>query len=141
MLPTVGLLEQTEFVANGWFVGQPLTVIYDYEKIGIWQQSDADDGTLAAQTSPVQRPGQIRVLDWNTAGAKAGDANYGVPDGRITPEDRKVIGNFQPKFNAGITNTVMFKNFDLSVSIYARIGMKVVVPYLSSEPNGSVLIE
>jgi TonB-dependent starch-binding outer membrane protein SusC len=129
--------EQREFVANGWFVGQPLTVIYDYEKIGIWQQSDADDGTLATQTSPVQKPGQIRVLDWNTAGAKEGDPNYGVPDGRITPEDRKVIGNFQPKFNAGMTNTVMFKNFDLSVSIYARIGMKVVVPYLSSEPNGS----
>jgi TonB-linked SusC/RagA family outer membrane protein len=129
--------EQREFVANGWFVGQPLTVIYDYEKIGIWQQSDADDGTLGAQTSPVQRPGQIRVRDWNTAGAKEGDANFGVPDGRITPEDRKVLGNFQPKFNAGITNTVMFKNFDLSFSIYARIGMKVVVPYLSSEPNGS----
>jgi hypothetical protein len=32
---------------NYWFVGQPLTVIYDYNKIGIWQQSDKDNGTLA----------------------------------------------------------------------------------------------
>jgi TonB-linked SusC/RagA family outer membrane protein len=129
--------DQKEFIANGWFVGQPLVVIYDYQKVGIWQQSDADDGTLAAQTSPVQRPGQIRVLDWNTSGAKPGDANYGVPDGKITPEDRKVLGNFQPKFSAGITNTVAFKNFDFSISVYARMGMKLVVPYLASEPNGS----
>jgi outer membrane receptor protein involved in Fe transport len=28
-------------VGNGWFVGQPLNVIYDYKKIGIWQTKDA----------------------------------------------------------------------------------------------------
>ncbi len=36
---------------NFWFVGHPLTVIYDYNKIGIWQTGDGD---LAKQTSPVQ---------------------------------------------------------------------------------------
>jgi hypothetical protein len=125
---------QLSDIGNGWFVGQPLNVIYDYKKVGIWQN---DDPGLTTQTSPVAHPGQIKVLDWNTSGATPGTANYGVPDGKITPDDRTIVGNFQPKFDAGMTNRVNFKRFDLSVSIYARVGMKVVVPYLSSEPNGS----
>lgn len=125
---------QMNDIGNGWFVGQPLAVIYDYKKIGIWQNGDPE---LTNQTSPVQHPGQVKVLDWNTAGATPGTPGYNVPDGKITPDDRMIIGNFQPKFDAGITNRVSFKRFDLSVSIYARMGMKVVVPYLSSEPGGS----
>ena len=125
---------QTSDVGNGWFVGEPITVIYDYNKLGIWQTGDPG---LATQVSPVQKPGDIKLLDWNTSGARAGDANYGKPDGRITPDDRMIIGNFQPKFEAGMTNWVKFKNFDFSISIYARSGMKVMVPYLSSEGGGS----
>ena len=49
----------------------------------------------------------------------------------------QIIGNFQPKFETGMTNNVTYKGFDLSISMYARIGMKVVVPYLSSETGGS----
>jgi len=120
--------------ANGWFIGNPITVIYDFQKLGIWQTGDPG---LTAQTSPVQLPGQIKVLDWNTTGAKPGDANYGVLDGKITPDDRKIIGNFQPKFDAGFSTKVEYKRFDLSMSFYARVGMKVVVPYVSSEPAGA----
>lgn len=108
---------------NFWFVGQPLTVIYDYNKIGIWQQSDKDDGTLAKQTSPVQVPGEIRVEDV--------DGN-----GKIDAADRKVIGNFQPKWEGGFTNRITFKGFDLSIVTYARMGMKVLVPYLAGTSGG-----
>lgn len=127
---------QTSDIGNGWFVGQPLTVIYDYKKIGIWQTGDPG---LATQTSPVQQAGQIKVLDWNSSGAGAtpGSPNFGKADGKITPDDRMILGNFQPDFDAGLTNKFSFKRFDLSISIYARMGMKVVVPYVSSEPAGS----
>jgi len=125
---------QTQNIGNGWFVGQPLTVIYDFQKIGIWQTGDPG---LTAQTSPTQVAGQIKVLDWNTSGAKPGDPNYGKGDGKVTPDDQKVIGNFQPKFNAGFSTKVEFKRFDLSISFYARMGMKVVVPYVASEPGGA----
>ena len=108
---------------NFWFVGQPLTVIYDYNKIGIWQQSDKDDGSLAKQTSPVQVPGEIRVEDI--------DGN-----GKIDAADRKIIGNFQPKWEGSMTNRVSFKGFDLSVITYARMGMKVLVPYLAGTSGG-----
>lgn len=105
---------------NGWFVGQPLTVIYDVKKIGIWQLEDSAKGLLAAQTSPVQYPGQIRIEDLN--GDKKIDAN-----------DRQILGNFQPKWEGGITNRFAYKGFDLSVVIFARMGMKVLVPYLSAD--------
>ena len=72
---------EMENKANGWFVGQPLNVIYDVKKLGIWQSSDVT--ALAAQTSPVQRPGQIRVEDL--------DGN-----GIINADDRQILGNFQP---------------------------------------------
>ena len=32
---------KTRDIGNGWFVGSPLNVIYDYKKIGIWQAKDA----------------------------------------------------------------------------------------------------
>jgi len=111
-------------IGAGWFVGQPLTVIYDYRKLGIWQLSDAENGTLAQQTSPVQHPGQIRVEDLNG-------------DNKIDANDRQILGNFQPKWEGGLTNRFTYKNFDLSVVMYARMGMKVLVPYLTGNSTGS----
>jgi TonB-linked SusC/RagA family outer membrane protein len=105
---------------NGWFVGQPLTVIYDYRKLGIWQVDDSTKGLLATQTSPKQFPGQIRVEDVNG-------------DGKIDANDRQVLGNFQPKWEGGLTNRFNYKGFDLSIVILARMGMKVMVPYFTAD--------
>ncbi len=113
--------DQKMDVGNGWFVGEPITVIYDFQKLGIWQTGDHG---LTTQVSPVQKPGDIRLLDVNN-------------DNSITAADRMVIGNFQPDFEAGMTNRVAYKNFDFSVSVFARVGMKVMVPYVSSEVGGS----
>ncbi|RIV19428.1 SusC/RagA family TonB-linked outer membrane protein [Fibrisoma montanum] len=111
-------------VGAGWFVGQPLSVIYDYKKIGIWQTADQENGTLQRQTAPVQFPGQIRVEDVNG-------------DNKIDPADRQILGNFQPKWEGGLTNRFTFKDFDLSIVTFARMGMKVVVPYLTGNSTGS----
>jgi TonB-dependent starch-binding outer membrane protein SusC len=108
-------------VANGWFVGQPMTVVYDLKKIGIWQTKDA--AQMALQTSPAQKAGQIRVQDL--------DGNN-----IINAADRQIIGNFQPKWEGGITNRVSFKNFDMSIVVYARMGMKVLVPYVTTDGSG-----
>lgn len=104
----------------GWFVGQPLNVIYDYKKIGIWQLEDSIKGLTAAQTSPKAYPGQIRIEDLNG-------------DGKIDANDRQILGNFQPKWGGGLTNRFAYKGFDLSIIIYARMGMKVLVPYLTAD--------
>jgi len=104
-------------IPDGWFVGYPSTVIYDYKKLGIWQTGDPG---LASQTSPVQVPGQIKVKDVDG-------------DGKITPADEQIIGNFQPQYIAGLTNRFTYKRFDLSVVMFARMGMTVIVPYLGAD--------
>jgi len=110
---------ETENKGAGWFVGQPLTVIYDYKKIGIWQLSDSIND-LSKQTSPKQYPGQIRVEDVNG-------------DGKIDANDRQILGNFQPRWEGGLTNRFSYRGFDISIVIYARMGMKVLAPYLTAD--------
>ncbi|HEX8609497.1 MAG TPA: hypothetical protein VF679_12720, partial [Pedobacter sp.] len=109
-------------IGNGWFVGHPLTVIYDVKKTGIWQTEDSAKGLLSAQTSPLQYPGQISIEDLNS-------------DGKIDANDRQILGNFQPGWEGGITNRFTYKGFDLAIVIFARMGMKVLVPYLTA--NGT----
>lgn len=116
---------QTADIPDGWFVGQPLTVIYDVKKIGIWQTADSLSGKLQAQTSPAQLPGNIKVQDISGPGGK--------PDGKIDANDRQIIGNFQPKWEGGFTSRMSFKNFDFNFVIFARMGMKVEVPYLTTD--------
>ncbi len=102
-------------IGNGWFVGQPITVIYDYKKTGIWQSKD-----IAEAATFGQLPGQIRVQDQNG-------------DGKINASDAVILGNYQPKWIGGMTNRFIYKNFDLSVVMYARMGQMVDVPYITSD--------
>lgn len=107
-------------VGNGWFVGQPTNVIYDFTKLGIWQTSEAVE---AARYGAV--PGNIKIADLNN-------------DGQITPAgDRSIIGTFQPKITMGMTQRFTYKGFDLSVVAFSRLGNKLVAPYLSADPAGS----
>lgn len=102
-------------VTNGWFVGQPFNVIYDYKKIGIWQTSEATQAAVYGQ-----RPGQIKIQDVNN-------------DGKINASDLRILGNYQPNYTAGFTNRFSFKGFDLSFVAFARMGQKVAVTYLGSD--------
>lgn len=47
-------------------------------------------------------------------------------DGSINNSDGMVIGNAQPKFYGGITNTVTYKGFDLSIFFQFSVGHKVL---------------
>ncbi len=98
-------------IGNGWFIGQPLSVIFDYEKQGIWQTSEAE---LAKSFGGV--PGEIRIVDQNA-------------DGKINADDRVIQGSGVPKFSGGITNRLKYKNFDFSAFVYARIGQKIRSSY------------
>lgn len=114
-LPNGGLVN----INAGEFVGQPLTVIYDVKKIGIWQTSEAAQAAVFGQ-----KPGSIKIQDVNG-------------DGKITAADDQIIGNFQPQYTFGMTNRFAFKRFDLNIVIQGRMGFTTVVPYVSST-NSSV---
>jgi TonB-linked SusC/RagA family outer membrane protein len=101
---------QTEDVANQLFQGYSMTAIYDYNKIGIWQASEA---TQAATFGSL--PGQIKLEDHSGPNGK--------PDGVISAlYDRYVIGDMDADLQGGMTNRFSFKGFDLSTVMYARFG-------------------
>lgn len=92
-------------IASQLFIGQPLSAIYDYNKIGVWQLSEAAEAAKYGY-----QPGDIKLEDVNG-------------DGKIDPNnDRKIIGNSQAKVQGGFTNRFTFKNFDFSFVLYARFG-------------------
>ena len=98
---------QKEDVSNSWFVGYPIDVIYDYEKVGLWNESDPD--WQHAQTlEPGVTPGTIKVK--YTGGYNAD----GTPVRQIGADDRQVM-SLEPDFQGGFNTRVAYKGVDLSV--------------------------
>ncbi|MBL7813944.1 MAG: TonB-dependent receptor [Saprospiraceae bacterium] len=95
-------------VGNKWFIGKPLTAMYDYTKDGIWQLGEEDKAK-----SYGSRVGQIHVTDRNN-------------DGKITADDRVYIGSEIPDWTGSLTNRFSYKGLDLSIIIYARIGQTIL---------------
>ncbi|HTN19814.1 MAG TPA: TonB-dependent receptor [Pelobium sp.] len=95
-------------VGNRWFIGQPIGVIYDYTKVGIWQEAEITSGANANWDAAAQA-GDVKLADIS------GPA--GVPDGKIDDNDRSFLGQTSPKWTGGITNTFTYKDFALSVFI------------------------
>lgn len=106
-------------LGNGWFVGYPVTVIFDYKKLGIWQTSEATQAAVYGA-----KPGDIKIEDRNK-------------DNAITAADRSVVGNFQPTLVASLTNRFEYKNFDLNIVMFGRFGQTVVATYLSADGGGA----
>jgi len=120
----VELSEGGDDVSKSWFVGKPLRVFYDYEKLGIWQTAEKDQAQAYAKL-----PGEIKVKDQNG-------------DGRITAtDDRVVLGQAAPKWSGGINNNFKYKNLSLSVLIYARVGQTIASDYFSHYyPGGTTAV-
>ena len=106
-------------IGNKWFIGQPLSAIFDYKKLGIWQTSEADAAKALGSTV-----GQIKVEDNN--GRDANGNLTGLPDGKITQDDRVILGSDIPNWTGSITNRFSYKGFDLNFIFYARQGQTVI---------------
>jgi len=106
----VELSTPTDDIGNGWFIGQPTRVFYDYEKTGIWQVGEEQE---AIKFHPSNKPGMIKVKDQNS-------------DGKITADkDRTIIGQATPKWSAGFNNNFSYKNVTLSILAFARVGQTI----------------
>jgi len=89
--------------------GQPLGAFYGYVVKGIFQtQAEIN----AAPAQPNASPGDYRFEDVNG-------------DNVIDAADRKVIGNPNPSFISGITNTFSYKGVDLSFFFQGSFGNKI----------------
>ncbi|SDL39800.1 SusC/RagA family TonB-linked outer membrane protein [Siphonobacter aquaeclarae] len=101
---------------NRWFIGQPVTVYYDYVFDGIYQQGD--------QIPNGSQPGFIRFKDLNG-------------DGKIdATNDRTIIGQGgQPKIRWGVTNNFSYGNLSLSVFVNAMQGW--ISDFILLDPNST----
>ena len=100
-------------INNKWFIGQPLSVYYDWNMVGIWQEGDeytftAEDGTVTNRQKGAV-PGAARLEDV--------DGN-----GYIDSNDRKIIGSKLPSFTLSMGNRFAYKNFYFSFLLNGVFG-------------------
>lgn len=101
--------------SNNWFVGYPIDAIYDYEKIGLWQEGDPYLEIL----EPGGNVGMIKVK-------YTGEYNEdGTPVRQIGPDDRQII-SMEPKFTGGFSTRVAYKGFDLNIITAFKYGGKLI---------------
>lgn len=92
---------------NGWFVGHNINAIYDYEKIGLWQQDDPYRSVL--------EPGKDADIVGSIRVKYTGDYKEdGTPVRQIGPDDRQIM-EIDPDFQGGFNTRVSYKGFDLSL--------------------------
>jgi hypothetical protein len=96
-------------IPNNWFIDQPNGVIYGYKALGLWQAKDAAAYGAFNANGHKFYPGNVRVADLN--GDNKIDAN----------NDQEIIGWTRPRWVVGMTNTVSYKNLELSVFLYGRL--------------------
>jgi TonB-linked SusC/RagA family outer membrane protein len=97
--------KEIDDVANSWFIGQPIRVNYGFVFDGVWQSDEAAEAAKWASL-----PGYIKIKDVNT-------------DGKLTAEDRQIIGQQDPKMIWGLTNSFSYKNFTLDIFIHGVQGV------------------
>ena len=105
-------------------VGHPLSEMYGYVYDGVYQYSDFDEVS----------PGVYRLKDEipnNTndrANIRPGDPKLRDinGDGRVTTEDRTIIGHGLPIHTGGFTNNFEWKGFDLSIFLQWSYGNDVI---------------
>lgn len=91
-------------IGNRWFIGEALSVYYDRVFDGIWQLDEAD---LADSFG--RRPGDIKLVDLNN-------------DESLNDDDRKIIGQQDPKWIGGLTSRMKYKGLDFTVALYTHQG-------------------
>lgn len=109
-------------------VGEGVGSFYKYKVLGIWQYSEKETAALFGC-----EPGDIK-LDLPSVKKDGNGYYYMNPEGErvdITAEnpysvradyDRQVIGRNTPDWTLGFKNNFRYKDFDLSIFLYARWG-------------------
>ena len=93
-------------------VGEPLGLFYGYISDGVI--FDEAESKIAKEMGQVQyAPGELKIRDIDN-------------DGKITTSDKTIIGNANPDFTGGMTNTFSYKGFQLDVSCEWVVGNDIM---------------
>jgi len=113
--------EYVDDVNNKWFIGEPVSVYYDYRFDGIWQIGD----DIAGSIQPNARPGDVRIFDANG-------------DDTLTSADRVVIRR-DPRWIASFNTAFQYRDIEFSADLYFVTGVTKSSPFMSDVNYGGSL--
>ncbi len=117
-------LSSHQKISGSWLEeGYPVGIWYDYAYDGVYQIQDQLDETIvnSAGESVLKYP-KAQKSD-GLGSPKFKDVNQ---DGKITSDDRMVIGDPNPDFIFSWTNNFTYKNFDLSIFLNGSYGNDII---------------
>ena len=122
-------------IDNGWFIGQPLNVLYFYDYIKILDPlADSEDQAIIDVKNKAEglikyKSGDVLVRDLNG-------------DNKITAADRMILGQIRPKFIGAITNTLSYKGLDFTFMFYGKYGNIIGMNYgtLNSDRDNAPVV-
>lgn len=113
---------EVDDIVNSWFIGKPIRVVYDFVWEGTWQTDEAAEA--AAWGS---QPGFVKLKDVDG-------------DGKLTADDKQIIGQQDPKLLWGLTNSISFKQFKLDIFVHGVQGVtKNLFPLMTDLETFSVI--
>jgi len=99
----------------GQIIGQPVSIFYNYQADGCWGIGEYDAYKTAWL---VRHPGETLTMTGEVGTIKIVDTD---DNGKIEDADKRVY-NRSPKVVLGMNNTFTYKDFSLSILLYARLG-------------------
>ena len=122
--------KEMDYVSSNWFIDRPISQIWDYKMIGIWQEDEYEEAAKYGQ-----RPGDPKV--WNNP-----DNDKVNDDGSVeivyNNDDKVFLGQTTPPIHWSLRNNfTLWKNFDISVSLYSYMGHKSLNNEYLNGINGS----
>lgn len=119
---TIGTNKETQTL----MIGHPIKSYNTFKYLGIWKTSEAEEAAKyykdADKTMPFQ-PGDIKVADLN--------GDYVIDEN----DDIGYVGSTSPDWFAGFNNDLVYKNWDLSIYLYARWGQWAESKVANYEPS------
>lgn len=102
---------------NSWFKGHPINVYFDYQYNGVYQYNQN------SSFQPGSQPGFVKVVN------ESGNTT-------VSPRDKTIVGQKDPKYHFGFSNTFKYKNLSLLV-FFQGAGGNVKLDNLQSDNIGA----
>ncbi len=127
--------KEKDNTSNGWFIGHAIGEIWDYDVVGIWQPSEADE---AAKYN--QRPGDPKVANHYT-GDDIVDPETGERTAVYNDKDKIFHGTKYAPIYLSMTNDfTLWKDFTISFTFYSKLGHKSQSGEYRNADNASDII-
>jgi TonB-linked SusC/RagA family outer membrane protein len=126
--------KEMDDTSNNWFIGQPISTIWNYRVTGIWQVDELEEAARHGQ-----KPGDPKVANNYTADDKVNS------DGSITPvyndKDKEFLGQTAPPIHWSLRNEfTLWKSLSFSFNIYSYMGHKSLDGYYLNTDNAGSMI-